>query len=141
MIFFQVGKEKERYEREMKKYTPSAGFEESETKGKGKAKTKKKKKDPNAPKRATTAFMFYSSKMRPIIKEELPDTKFTEMGKLIGEKWRELSSEDKKEFEAQADEDKERYSKQMAKYKAKKQDEEDGMNDDQDGNDSDDDSE
>mmetsp|Transcript_6135 Transcript_6135/g.12075 ORF Transcript_6135/g.12075 Transcript_6135/m.12075 type:complete len:808 (+) Transcript_6135:176-2599(+) len=136
----KVGKEKERYEREMKKYTPSAGFEESETKGKGKAKTKKKKKDPNAPKRATTAFMFYSSKMRPIIKEELPDTKFTEMGKLIGEKWRELSSEDKKEFEAMADEDKERYSKQLAKYKAKKQDEEDGMDDDQDGNDSDDDS-
>ena len=119
----------------MENYKPTAGYEDSETKGKG----KKKKKDPNAPKRATTAFMFYSTKMRPIIKEEKPDIKFTEMGKLIGEKWRELSSEDKKEFDDMANKDKKRYSVEMEKYKAKNQAEEDGMDDDQDDDDSDDD--
>ena len=121
----------------MENYKPPAGYEDSETKGKGKK--QKKKKDPNAPKRATTSFMFYSSKMRPIIKEEKPDTKFTEMGKLIGEKWREIGSEEKKEFEAMANEDKERYNAEMAKYDAKKQVEDDGMEDDQDDDDSDDD--
>lgn len=121
----------------MKNYKPPAGYDDSDTKG---GKGKKKKKDPNAPKRATTAFMFYSTKMRPIIKEEKPDIKFTEMGKLIGEKWRELSSEDKKEFEAMADKDKERYTKEMSNYDSKKQDEDDGMDDDHDDDDSDDDS-
>jgi ABC-type transporter MlaC component len=77
--------------------------------------------------------------MRPLIKEEKPDIKFTEMGKLIGEKWRELSSEDKKEFDGMATEDKQRYNDEMSKYKVKKEAEDDGMNDDQDDDDSDDD--
>lgn len=119
----------------MENYKPPAGYEDSSAKGKG----KKKKKDPNAPKRATTAFMFYSAKMRPIIKEEKPDIKFTEMGKLIGEKWRGLSADDKKEFEEMADEDKKRYDEEMSKYKAKKEAEEDGMDDDQSDDDSSDD--
>ena len=132
----KVEKEKKRYEREMENYKPPAGYEDSNsTKGKG----KKKKKDPNAPKRATTSFMYYSTKMRPIIKEEKPDIKFTEMGKLIGEKWRELSDDDKKEFEELANKDKKRYSDQMAKYTAKKQSEEDGMDDNQSDDDSSDD--
>merc|ERR1712176_545483 len=131
----KVEKEKERYEREMKNYKPPPGYEDNESK----LKTKKKKKDPNAPKRATSAFMFYSTKMRPIIKREKPDIKFTEMGKPIGEKWRELGPENKKECEAMANEDKERSNDEMAKYKAKKEAEDDGIDDDQDDDDSDDD--
>ena len=77
--------------------------------------------------------------MRPIIKEEKPDIQFTEMGKLIGEKWRGLSADDKKEFEEMADEDKKRYDEEMSKYKAKKEAEEDGMDDDQSDDDSSDD--
>ena len=118
----------------MRNYKPPPGYEDNDTKLKG-----KKKKDPNAPKRAITAFMFYSTKMRPIIKKEQPDIKFTEMGKLIGEKWRELSSDDKKEFEDMANEDKERYNDEMKKYQIKKEAEDDGIDDDQDDDDSDDD--
>jgi hypothetical protein len=118
----------------MENYKPPAGYEGSETKGRG-----KKKKDPNAPKRATTAFMFYSTKMRPIINKEKPEIKFAEMGKLIGGKWRELSSEAKKEFEDMAAKDKQRYNDEMARYKVKKEAEEDGMDDDPDDDDSDDD--
>jgi len=131
----KVDKEKTRYEKEMQNYEPPAGFEDSGSKRKG----KKKKKDPNAPKRAVTSFMLYSSKMRPIIKEENPDIKFTEMGKLIGKKWGELSSEGQKEFIVMAEKDKQRYSDEMAKYKIKKEAEADGMDDDQDDDDSDDD--
>ena len=115
----------------MEAYEPPSGYEDSKA---------KKKKDPNLPKRATSAFMFYSAKIRPIIKEENPDIKFTEMGKVIGEKWRELSAEDKKEFEVMANKDKQRYSDEMAKYKAKKEAEEDGVEDDQDDSDIDSDS-
>jgi len=131
----KVEKEKERYEREMKNYKPPPGYGDSEKN----LKAKKKKKDPNAPKRATTAFMFFSTKMRPIIKKEKPDIKFTEMGKLIGQKWRELNSDDKKEFEVMADKDKERYNKEMGKYRVKKEADDDGIDDDQDDDDSDDD--
>jgi len=137
----KVNKQKERYATEMKDYKPPPGFDDDgDEKG---GKKKKKKRDPNAPKRATSAFMLYSSAMRPIIKKDKPDTKFGEMGKLIGEKWREISSEEKEKYEAQVKNDKERYTREMAAYKAKKKAEvddndSDGMDDD--NNDSHDDS-
>ena len=108
------------------------------------AKDKKKKKDPNAPKRPTSAFMLYSVKMRPIIKEEKPGISFGELGKLVGERWRALSSEEKSEFEAIAKKDKERYNNEMAAYEGMKKTEDDGddssdgMDDKQDDDDSDD---
>lgn len=140
-VITQVNKQKERYATEMKDYKPPPGFDDDgDEKG---GKKKKKKRDPNAPKRATSAFMLYSSAMRPIIKKDKPDTKFGEMGKLIGEKWREISSEEKEKYEAQVKNDKERYTREMAAYKAKKKAEvddndSDGMDDD--NNDSHDDS-
>jgi len=130
----KVEKEKERYAREMKDYKPPADD----------AKDKKKKKDPNAPKRPTSAFMLYSVKMRPIIKEEKPGISFGELGKLVGERWRALSSEEKSEFEAIAKKDKERYNNEMAAYEGRKKTEDDGddssdgMDDKQDDDDSDD---
>jgi hypothetical protein len=134
-LLAQVVKEKARYEKEMENYEPPEGFEDSGSKGRG----KKKKKDPNAPKRAVTSYMLYYSKMRPIIKEQNPDIKFTEMGKLVGKKWGELSSEGQKEFIVLAEKDKQRYSDEMAKYKIKKEAEADGMDDDQDDDDDSDD--
>jgi len=139
-VVIQVNKQKERYATEMKNYKPPPGYEDD---GDEKGVKKKKKKDPNAPKRATSAFMLYSSAMRPIIKKDKPDVKFGEMGKLIGEKWREVSSEEKKKYDAEVNKDKERYNKEMVAYKAKKKAEvddndSDGMDDD--NNDSNDDS-
>ncbi|MGK3737748.1 MAG: structure-specific recognition protein 1 [Bacillariaceae sp.] len=86
-----------------------------------------------------TAFMFYGSAMRPIIKKDQPEIKFTEMGKLIGEKWRAITSEEKEKYEAQASKDKERATKEMTAYKSKKKSEEDDKDDDSDGMDDDDD--
>lgn len=123
----------------MKAYKPPKGEEKSGGK-------KKKIKDPNAPKRPVTSFMLYSSGMRPIVKKEKPDIKFGEMGKLLGEKWREISPVEKEKYEALANKDKERYNKEMAEYKSKKkveddEDDSDGIDEDgdSDGNDEDED--
>ncbi|OEU20514.1 SSrecog-domain-containing protein, partial [Fragilariopsis cylindrus CCMP1102] len=122
----RVIKEKERYAREMKDYIPSAGFgEDGVEKGATSGKKTKKKKDPNAPKRAMTAFMFYGMAMRPIIKKDQPEIKFSEMGKLIGEKWRAITPEEKEKYDAQAGKDKERATREMTAYKSKTKSEED----------------
>lgn len=64
--------------------------------GKEKKKREKKKKDPNAPKRALSAFMFYSQKHRPLVKKENPEATFGEIGRILGEQWKALAAGDKK---------------------------------------------
>src|SRR3569832_1712200 len=76
--------DKKRYDREMKDYVPPAGSAAKGGKGK-----KKEKKDPNAPKRAMTSFLLFSNEMRPKIKEKNPDLSFGELGKKLGEMFRE----------------------------------------------------
>ena len=78
----------------------------------------KAKKDPNAPKRALSAYMFFSQDWRERIKAENPDAgfgmsyklfifvrhsqlrnnhgKIGEVGKLLGAKWKELDESEKK---------------------------------------------
>ncbi|KAJ3269404.1 Non-histone chromosomal protein 6 [Terramyces sp. JEL0728] len=84
-----------------------------------KKKTTKAKKDPNAPKKGLSAFMIYSQENRPRIKEENPNATFGEMGKLLGNAWKELNEEDKAEYTDKAAKDKERYESEMAEYKEK----------------------
>jgi HMG (high mobility group) box len=76
-----------------------------------------RKKDPKAPKRALSAYMFFSQDWRERIKAENPDASFGmsfsllrcrrhglrafglgagEVGKLLGAKWKELDEEEKK---------------------------------------------
>ena len=74
------------------------------------------KKDPNAPKRSLTAFMFYSSKRRPELKEENPDWGFGQFGKAIGAEWAAMSDKQKGPYEKQAAKDKTRYDSEMAVY-------------------------
>jgi hypothetical protein len=67
-------------------------------KGKRKAEKKKgrKKKDPNKPKRAMSSFMFFANEKRQQVRDTNPDLKITEVGKRLGEMWKELSDGDKK---------------------------------------------
>ena len=116
-------KDKARYQEEMADYTPPKG---STTKGAG-----KKKKDPNAPKRPTNAFMFFSNEMRPKIKAENPDLKMGEVGKRLGELYREMSSEDKEKYDAMAKKDKARFAEETAAYKNSQ----DGVDDEDDASD------
>jgi tRNA U34 5-carboxymethylaminomethyl modifying enzyme MnmG/GidA len=124
-----VTKDKERYAREMKTYIPPKGSLE-----KGK---KKAKKDPNAPKGAKGAYMYFSQEYREQLKQDNPDMTFGEIGKALGEKWKVISADEKAKFEEMAKKDKERFKREMTDFKAKQKSEEpeddsDGMDDDDD---------
>ncbi|CAK9037004.1 High mobility group-T protein (HMG-T) (HMG-T1) (HMG-1) [Durusdinium trenchii] len=79
-------------------------------------KAKRKMKDPHKPKRALTGFMFFSKDRRPKLMEENPGIIFTEVGKKLGQEWKELDDAAKAPYEAQAEADKERYAQEMASY-------------------------
>ena len=117
--------DKERYAKEMKSYTPPAdNDDEKNSKGK-----KKAKKDPNAPKKAMSAFMYFSNKMRPKIKAENPAISFGDLGKRIGELYRALTPTEKEPYEKMAAEDKKRFEKAKAAYEGIKKGEDDGVDD------------
>jgi len=76
----------------------------------------RKAKDPNAPKRALSAYMFFSQDWRERIKTENPDASFGEIGKLLGAKWKELDESEKKPYIEQAAKDKTRAEKDLKEY-------------------------
>ncbi|THH16751.1 hypothetical protein EUX98_g9253 [Antrodiella citrinella] len=92
--------------------------------------TKKAKKDKNAPKRALSAYMFFSQDWRERIKAENPDAGFGEIGKLLGAKWKELDDEEKKPYNEQAARDKTRAEQEKSEYDGKKADSASGGDDD-----------
>ena len=79
---------------------------------------KGKKKDPNAPKRGLSAFMFFSNAMRETIKAENPEASFGELGKIAGQKWKEMDDASKEPYLSKASEDKARYEREKAEHKA-----------------------
>lgn len=109
--------DKKRYEREMKNYVPPKDAASSARGGGGKT---KEKKDPNAPKRANTSYIFFSNEMRSKLKEKNPEMTFAEIGKRMGELFRELTPEQRERYEKMAREDKARFERETAHYKAKK---------------------
>jgi len=88
------------------------------TKRKTKDTKVKRKKDPNAPKRGLSAYMFFANDNRQKVRDEHPGIKFGEVGKLLGEMWKELTDKDKGPYEAKAKADKERYESEKARYQA-----------------------
>ncbi|EGD83446.1 hypothetical protein PTSG_04053 [Salpingoeca rosetta] len=93
------------------------------------AKKMRKKKDPNAPKGAKSAYIYFSTEMREKIKEEKPDLTLGQISQECGTLWRGLSDEEKKKYEKMAAEDKKRYEAEMAEYKAKNDADDDGDGD------------
>jgi structure-specific recognition protein 1 len=83
----------------------------------GPKKKQKKKKDPNAPKRALSGFMFFSQMERENLKKTNPGISFTDVGRVLGEKWKNLSAEEKEPYEAKAQADKKRYKDELSGYK------------------------
>lgn len=92
----------------------------SKTNNKKKNENKKKKKDPNAPKRALSAYIFFTKEFRPIIKRDNPTLKFGEIAKKLGETWREMDDEEKVPYNKLASEDKIRYIADKEEYDKKK---------------------
>lgn len=82
-------------------------------------KTSRKKKDPDAPKRSLSAYMFFANENRDIVRAENPGISFGQVGKLLGDKWKQLSAEDKGPYDSKAEADKKRYEKEKAEYAKK----------------------
>lgn len=101
--------DKKRYELEMASYTPTIG----------EGGRKKKKKDPNAPKRPLSAFFLYCADERPAVKAIYPNYSVGEAAKELGERWNKVSGEVKAKYEAKAQQDKQRYDREVAIYKGK----------------------
>ena len=76
----------------------------------------KKKKDPNAPKRASTAWIFYTTEMRPKVRDENPDKKMPELTTIMSEMWRNLSDEDKEPYKIMETDDRKRYKQEKEEY-------------------------
>lgn len=71
---------------------------------------------PEAPARPTPAFTYFSNDMRKT--SDMKNIKATEQSKIIGQKWRELSEEQKAPYIELHENDKVRYEQQMKKYQA-----------------------
>ncbi|CAI4055414.1 hypothetical protein SKDZ_02G1970 [Saccharomyces kudriavzevii ZP591] len=83
-----------------------------------KKRTTRRKKDPNAPKRGLSAYMFFANENRDIVRSENPDVTFGQVGRILGEKWKALTAEDKQPYESKAQADKKRYESEKELYNA-----------------------
>lgn len=76
------------------------------------------KPDDNAPERPPSAYVIFSNKMRDDLKGR--NLSFTEIAKLVGENWQNLSPADKEPYEQQACAAKEKYNSELSEYKKTK---------------------
>ncbi|ONI19315.1 hypothetical protein PRUPE_3G271500 [Prunus persica] len=121
----ESGAEKEKPAKKEPRKEPSTSKVSSSKKQKSKdggedgakKKKQKKKKDPNAPKRAMSGFMFFSQMERENVKKSNPGIAFTDVGRVLGDKWKKMSAEEKEPYEAKARQDKLRYKDEISGYK------------------------
>ncbi|KAE9258329.1 hypothetical protein PF002_g233 [Phytophthora fragariae] len=76
----------------------------------------RKKKDKNAPKRALSAFMFYSNDIRETVKKEMPELAFLQISSEIGRRWKQISDEERRPYDELAAADKRRYQEEKEDY-------------------------
>jgi hypothetical protein len=99
--------DKNRYIDEMKDYTPPPGT--------GKLVEKKSKRS-KGPKRGLTAYIFYCTDMRDVLKNKNSELSTKEVTSLLGKGWRELSEKDRKPYAKLASKDKARYDEEKANW-------------------------
>jgi REP element-mobilizing transposase RayT len=105
----KAAKAKEQYEKDMAAYEP----DESQFITK---KGTKAAKDPNAPKKASTAYFIFMGENRAkiIAEHTLDSSKVAEVAKKAGEIWGTMTDAQKAPFTAKAEKDKARYAQEMA---------------------------
>ncbi|KAK4295500.1 hypothetical protein Pmani_031938 [Petrolisthes manimaculis] len=109
-----AGKDKVRYDAEMRNYTPVQNTGRRGRRGRG----NKAPKDPNKPKRALSAFFYYANDERANVRAANPDFSVGEVAKELGRQWGELTDTGKLKFEKQAEEDRARYDRDMTIYRS-----------------------
>lgn len=73
------------------------------------------KPDKNAPARPPSAYVIFSNQVREEIRGH--SLSFTDIAKLVGDRWQKLSLEDKEKFESQASAAKEKFTVELSQYK------------------------
>ncbi|KPI39607.1 Non-histone chromosomal protein 6 [Cyphellophora attinorum] len=73
------------------------------------------KADENAPERPPSAYVIFSNQIREEVKEQ--NLSFTQIAKLVGDRWQKLNPQGKEPYEEQANAAKERYNIQLSAYK------------------------
>jgi hypothetical protein len=73
----------------------------------------RKAKDSNAPKKAMSAYLFFSVEKRVAIKAQTPEATFGELGRLVGAAWRALAAVERAPYEAKAKVDAARYAAEV----------------------------
>ncbi|KAF5479206.1 hypothetical protein F2P56_000050 [Juglans regia] len=111
------GKKESRKETSSSKATSSKKKSRDGDEDASKKKKQKKKKDPNAPKRAMSGFMFFSQMERENVKKSNPGIVFTDVGRVLGDKWKKMTAEEKEPYEAKARQDQKRYREEISGYK------------------------
>ncbi|XP_047497917.1 high mobility group protein DSP1-like isoform X2 [Penaeus chinensis] len=108
-FYDMADKDKARYDTEMKGYrgprTPRV------------SRKRRNRKDPNAPKRALSAFFWFCNDERAKVRAANPDMGVGDVAKQLGAAWSNTPPEAKAKYEALAASDKERYEKEMKAFK------------------------
>ena len=108
----EAAADKERYQEEMENYSPPPKAPGAS--GAASAKKVRAKKDPNAPKRALSAYIIFAMEEGKKARAEDPSLSATDVMKLMGQRW--AACKDKATYEAMSAKDKERYAKEMSTY-------------------------
>jgi hypothetical protein len=100
--------------------SPSTPADIPESGTQGGSETKRKyrrhpKPDENAPSRAPSAYVIFSNKIREDVRGQ--NRSFTDIAKLVGDRWQKLAPAEKEPYETQATTAKERYNAELAEYK------------------------
>lgn len=82
----------------------------------GKSTKIKQEKDPNAPKRPANAFFMFCQLERGKLKETNQEASLSELTKILGVRWNDMSKEEKQIYYDMYETDKLRYEKEMSSY-------------------------
>ena len=81
-------------------------------------KEKKENRDPKMPKRNMPSYMFFDKMRRDGLRKAAPNLSNEDATSLLGALWRGMDDNEKKEYRDLAAQDKIRYDKEIAAYKA-----------------------
>jgi high mobility group protein B1 len=106
--FYELAqKDAERYQAEMAAYGGEDALK----------KRKRQKRHPNAPKRALSAFFFFSNEKRQEVQQQHPEWKVGNIAIELGKQWKSLTDEERAVYDRKARDDKERYNEEMRNYR------------------------
>jgi len=80
-------------------------------------KPQKKKKDPNAPKQPLSAYFIFSAEERLKVKEGNPNYSICDVAKELGRRWADMDPALKQQYQARAEEERQKYDVDMASYR------------------------